>query len=1449
MQKHSLVSVGVVVFLLASPAVAAAENYFAIAGDAFGGGQLTEVTNLDVQPPQAIAGDLAKSSGAGIGLGDFDNDGDTDYAIVRNDPSDGSARRVEIHLRTGSGFTLGASITPAIMNGAFDVAVADFNKDGKLDLAITGFTYSFSGSPGSVLWVYRGNGNGTFTFVYNTLTAYGLNDAKALDVADINGDGFTDIVIARRGGFSNDRYIFTYVGNGAFGFANGGQTLPAFHDGVTDGLALADVDRDGKADLILTNSKPYTDPMLSTVLIYRGNGNATFQTAGYLSGGGGPIVGSWASLSASSVLYIDTDDIDGDGYPELMVAARDIGPTGAEPAWIMLFRGVSGGFASPNFERGGMSALIGGISMRAFGAAPPPSDVTAPTVALDALVAQTATPTMALSGTAVDGGSGVATVQFVIDGTTAVAATLGADGRFRATVTLAEGPHSIAMRATDHAGNSVTTAASTILVDTTGPTVSMNPLVTPTRDSTLQLTGRVQDPSGVISASFTFTRVWDPVTAFSFAAAILPDGTVHATASLPDENYVVRMQAFDNLRNSSATSPIPITIDTRGPAIGFAPSHLPGAVPAFTANGTLRAAAYGSDGGVGVANVFLYVNGILVGAVPYDGSLFDVVLAPGLNTLELRATDLLGNTSSATATTTFDAAGPTLVLASLPEFTNQSTTDVAGTATDDNGVATIAISVNGSPAGHPFAPAPDGSFRLLVGLAQGANTISVTATDVAGFSTTKTTSITVDSVPPTTSIGALPAITSDAKQTVVACAVDLGSHTAALSLTVLSGSASQSYGPFAPDPNGCIAVPVVLSEGKSTLAVDAVDGAGNHGGSSAEVIVDTAAPVLAIDQPTDGQVFGTGSVRFHVTVGDTSTTTVTFAGRNFTFAGGSGVAIADIDFPEGETSIEVIAFDAAGNVSRRRVRVIVDFTRPIADFDFGPDIMDGSLIGPRIGNLLPFTLHCDDDTELVVELPGDPDPVPLPPGGGTVQRTITLGEGTQPYCAKLTDAAGNTTEQCVTLTYDPSAPTGSFGGGWASWGFGGIRGGGGSGGGGGGGGGAGGGARGTIELSIDAADSITGVASVCFEIEDYFVDDGEEQCMPATRGPGDEWTYSLDTTLAPDCHPKVRVRIVDKVGNTTTLEKRIITDNTPPVVQIDAPAAGSYVRGTITITASAYDPVPPPEPDHVSPSSGVAAIDIYVNGIKIGTCVDAITCSVPFDTTTLANGPFVITALARDWVGNEAVPAQETVIADNTAPEKFLIQPLDGSIVSGSMTVAINITDDNFASVECFVDGVSIGVSTSRTASWDYSLATTLDGAVRVQCVARDLAGNVGTESATVTVRNCTLKFNPQAVNLDYKPVGDPHVKMTVTCPNATATLTPILSKNLTVVVPGGSPVPAIGGQVTGSGVMIYFDRKTFVARANAALASGAIDPKQPVTVRLLSGTREIGVDTTKVIP
>lgn len=180
-----------------------------------------------------------------VAVADVNNDGLPDLLVVNNCASGGSSGcrngSVGVLLGNGDGTFNKATTYPA---GFFpiSVAVADVNGDGKPDVVVTNDQGNGNGSVGVLL----GNGDGTFASVVNYPS--GGAGAQSVAVADLNGDGKPDVLVANSN--SNNVGILLGNGDGTFG-------APLIYSTGGDGpfsVAIADLNGDGKPDLVVVNS-------------------------------------------------------------------------------------------------------------------------------------------------------------------------------------------------------------------------------------------------------------------------------------------------------------------------------------------------------------------------------------------------------------------------------------------------------------------------------------------------------------------------------------------------------------------------------------------------------------------------------------------------------------------------------------------------------------------------------------------------------------------------------------------------------------------------------------------------------------------------------------------------------------------------------------------------------------------------------------------------------------------------------------------------------------------------------------------------------------------------------------------------------------------------------------------------------------------------------------------
>lgn len=234
------------------------------------------------QPPMTFA---AGASHIALAVADFNRDGIADLAIVT--PNSG----LLIALGNGDG-TFKTSVVTLLPDYPVYVVADDFNGDGIADLLVTGV---------EGFGIYLGNGDGTFGPAAWNVT---YSDVPAAAVADFNNDGILDVATFT-GIAQAPIQIFTGKGDGSF-------NIPIYVNGYAPTsyrtIAAADVNGDGYPDILATrNAYSFDSPGQNTfVVVWTGGGDGTFQQSAVFSGVPGDSSFAFADVNGDTILdFID----------------------------------------------------------------------------------------------------------------------------------------------------------------------------------------------------------------------------------------------------------------------------------------------------------------------------------------------------------------------------------------------------------------------------------------------------------------------------------------------------------------------------------------------------------------------------------------------------------------------------------------------------------------------------------------------------------------------------------------------------------------------------------------------------------------------------------------------------------------------------------------------------------------------------------------------------------------------------------------------------------------------------------------------------------------------------------------------------------------------------------------------------------------------------------------
>jgi Bacterial Ig-like domain (group 3)/FG-GAP-like repeat len=315
--------------------------------------------------------ELRFSAGPGpvaIAIGDLNGDGHPDAVVA-----DYNGNSVSILLGNGDG-TFGSPTLYTTGDYSYAVALADLNGDGHLDIVCANLNLDHL-TQGGTLSVLLGNGDGTFATAVNYVAG---NDLSSVVLADFNGDGKIDI--ATTDVSSSNVAILLNKGNGTFQaaveYAAGPNPLSlAASDFNGDGkvdlvvtnvcdvslqnfnctpqqntisvllghgdgtfaapvsyqagsapyvVKVQDVNSDGRPDLLVSNFSLALGSLIPTLSLLLGNGDGTFQAPSTYASGG------WT---------LETGDIAGDGVSDVIM--------GSSAGLIEILGGSPGTFYAP----------------------------------------------------------------------------------------------------------------------------------------------------------------------------------------------------------------------------------------------------------------------------------------------------------------------------------------------------------------------------------------------------------------------------------------------------------------------------------------------------------------------------------------------------------------------------------------------------------------------------------------------------------------------------------------------------------------------------------------------------------------------------------------------------------------------------------------------------------------------------------------------------------------------------------------------------------------------------------------------------------------------------------------------------------------------------------------------------------------------------------------------
>jgi len=486
--------------------------------------------------------------------------------------------------------------------------------------------------------------------------------------------------------------------------------------------------------------------------------------------------------------------------------------------------------------------------------------------------------------------------------------------------------------------------------------------------------------------------------------------------------YTIAVDYADNREAAPTANDTWVVVDAKLPTSSLQ------ALAAFTTTASFRVAGTASDDS-GVREVQLwyrkdagaYALSATDTSAPYEWTFDASTSGDGVYEFYTVAVDSFGLVeappSGPDTRTRVDTTPPAVALTAPVDQAVLNATDVTARATvTDAGsrVDSVDYRVDGGAFTSIASDLSVTSYEATVSLSlpDGAHTISIRASDLAGLQTTTTVSVVVDTADPSLAISAPSAGAFLNTNTVRVswAASDGGSGLAAIVVRVDAGPSVTLPGTATEYTTSA------LTDGSHSVSVEARDRAGNAAAQTGSFIVDTSVPAVTIQAPTVGQLFRSGTVTTSWTATDAGSGLAAVEARvdGGAWQATSGTSATFSSLADGTHTIDVRATDRAANAAVASVTFRVDTTLPSL-----------SITAPEEGE----TIQAMDVTVSwsASDSGSGIDHYEVRRDGGTFVSTGTaqsltfrgVSEGEHTVTVRAIDLAGNIQEQTVSFEVRP----------------------------------------------------------------------------------------------------------------------------------------------------------------------------------------------------------------------------------------------------------------------------------------------------------------------------------------------------------------------------------------------------------------------------------------------
>lgn len=959
---------------------------------------------------------------------------------------------------------------------------------------------------------------------------------------------------------------------------------------------------------------------------------------------------------------------------------------------------------------------------------------------------------------------------------------------------------SITANHTDLAGNAATQASTTVVKDTSNPTVAItsSPVINNANKTSYTVSGTCSENTRIVSVSVGGVTSSPACSTGAWSATVnasgLSDGSVSITADHSDLSGNTSTQATATAQKDTSNPTVAISSST---AINNTNKT------AYTVNGTCSentrtvSVNVGGVGATPTCSSLTWSTTVNVSAVGDNASLSITADHSDVNS---------NNAAQATASVLKDTVIPTVTITSAPAInnTNKAAYPVSGACSENT--RTVTVSVGGVSATPTCTGLAWTASVNVSGIADSAS-VAVTAnhSDLAGnTATTASTTVSKDTTDPTVAITSSTAINNTNKASYP-----------------VSGTCSENSRPVTVNVGGVTATPTCTALAWSTslnvtgvaddlgisMTADHADVAGNPAvQASTTVLKDTLIPTVTI---TSNTIINNSNKASYTVTGSCSENTRTVS-VNVGSASGTATCTAlvwsaslNVTAVADNASVAITAnhTDLAGNsATQASMTVLKDTSSPTVAISSAPMINNTNKASYIVSG------SCSENTRTVSVSVGGLTSSPFCSAlawSATLDVTSLGDSGSISVTANHSDAAGNAaTQASTTVSKDTTPPTVAV----------------------------------TSSTAINNTNKASyAVSGTCSEnTRTVTVNVGGVAATPTCSASA--WSTTMNVSAVGDnASVAITADHSDLAGNSATqATASVLKDTVIPTVTItSSPVINNANKGAYTVSGAC--------------SENTRTVTVSVGGVTSSPICTTLVWSATLNVTAVPDGASVsITANHTDLAGNAATQASTTVVKDANIPTVAITSsPVINNANKAAYTVS-GTCSENTRTVSVNIGGVA-ATPTCSAGSWS-------TGAINVTTVS-----DSGTVAITADHTDINSNNAVQATASVLKDTANPTVAITsapnINNTNKTAyTASGTCSENgrpVAVSIGGVATSPTCSGLAWTTGainVSAAADSATLLITANHADVAGNSATQASTTVVKDSSNPTVAITSTPVI-